>query len=209
MLAGPLVWSAEPEKSKCSWSPFFSTTTWMRTGLFRSTPSSSMKRSASVRPSAHSATAARTVASPSSNRRTQQASTLSRPYLVRSSLTRRSASRHEPSWPRMSPSTSSGRAAVGGDQPLDVGVRLVAALVAHRRQMQALVEGLARLAGAASRHRAADVALVRDRAAEAEQLAVEEHRRDHAHVRRVRAAALVGMVDDEGVAFRHRAGELP
>ena len=62
-----------------------------------------------------------------------------------------------------------GRAAVGGDDALDVGVRRVAALVAHRRQMQALVEDLARLAGAASRHRAADVALVRDRAAEAEQ----------------------------------------
>ena len=65
------------------------------------------------------------------------------------------------------------RAAVGGDDALDVGVALIAALIAHRRQMQALVEGLARLARAASRHRAADVALVRDRAAEAEQLAVD------------------------------------
>ena len=94
-----------------------------------------------------------------------------------------------------------GRAAVGGDDALDVAVRLVAALVAHRRQMQAFVENLARLAGAASRHRAADVALVRDRAAEAEQLAVDEHRRDHRHVRRVRAAALIGMIDQEGVAL--------
>ncbi len=75
------------------------------------------------------------------------------------------------------------------------------ALIAHRRQMQAFVENLARLARAASGHRAADVALVRDRAAEAEQRAADEHRRDHRHVRRVRAAALIGMVDQEGVAL--------
>ena len=74
--------------------------------------------------------------------------------------------------------------------------------------MQAFVENLARLAGAASRHRAADVALVRDRAAEAEQRAVDEHRRDHRDVRRVRAAALIGMIDQEGVALRDGAAEL-
>ena len=32
-------------------------------------------------------------------------------------------------------------------------------------------------------------------------LPVDEHRRDHAHVGRVRAAALIGMIDQEGVAF--------
>ena len=101
-----------------------------------------------------------------------------------------------------------GRAAVGADDALDVAERLEAALVAHRRQVQALVEHLARLAGAASRHRPADVALVRDRAAEAEQLAVDEHGREHAHVGRVRAAAVIGVVDQEGVALRDGAAEL-
>ena len=38
-------------------------------------------------------------------------------------------------------------------------------------------------------------------AAEAEQRAVDEHRHDHAHVRRMRAAALIRMVDQERVAF--------
>ena len=67
--------------------------------------------------------------------------------------------------------------------------------------MQAFVESLARLARAASGHRAADIALVRDRAAEAEELAADEDRRDHRHIGRVRAAALIGMVDQEGVAL--------
>src|SRR5262249_55448510 len=86
------------------------------------------------------------------------------------------------------------RAAVGADEPLDVGVGPVGALVAHGGQVQALVENLARLARAASRHRPADVALVRDRAAEAEQLAADEDRRDDRDVRRVRAAAMVGVL---------------
>jgi hypothetical protein len=67
--------------------------------------------------------------------------------------------------------------------------------------MQALVENLARLARAAAWHRAADIAFVRDRAAEAEQRAADEHRRDHRHIRRMRAAALIGMIDQEGVTF--------
>ena len=75
------------------------------------------------------------------------------------------------------------------------------ALIAHRRQMQAFVENLARLARAASRHRAADIALVRDRAAEAEQRAADEDRREHRHVRRVRAATLIRMIDQEGVTL--------
>ncbi len=98
-------------------------------------------------------------------------------------------------------------AAVGTDEPLEVGVGPVGALVAHRRQVQALVENLPRLARAAARHRAADVALVRDRAAEAKQLGTDERRRDDGDVRRVRAAALIGMVDDERIARRHVGAE--
>ena len=108
----------------------------------------------------------------------------------------------------MSPSTSSGVRLLA---PMMRSMSLrgsIAALVAHRRQVQALVEHLARLAGAASRHRAADVALVRDRSAEAEQLAVDEHRAQHAHVGRVRAAAVIGMVDQEGVALGDVVAEL-
>ena len=106
-----------------------------------------------------------------------------------------------------------GRARVRRDDALDLDVALVAALIAHGRQMQALVEDLLRLARARARHRAADVALVRDGAAEADEFARMEHRRDDAHVGRVRAAAMIGMVDEEGVAlldvalvgFDHRA----
>ena len=83
----------------------------------------------------------------------------------------------------------------------------IAALIAHGGKVQALVEDLPRLAGAAARHRTADVALMRDRAGKAEQRAVDEHRRDDRDVRRVRAAAVIGMVDDEGVAFGDVAAE--
>jgi hypothetical protein len=41
---------------------------------------------------------------------------------------------------------------------------------------------------------------VRDRTAEADQLAVDEDRRDHRHVRRVRTAAFVRVIDQIGVA---------
>ncbi len=68
--------------------------------------------------------------------------------------------------------------------------------------MQAFIEGLTCLAGATARYRTADVALVRDRAAKAEQRVADEDRRDHRNVRRVRAAAVIGMVDDERVARR-------
>src|SRR5690349_14739312 len=61
------------------------------------------------------------------------------------------------------------RAAVGTDDAIDVADRPEGALIPHGGEMQTFVEGLARLPGAASRHRTADVALVRDRAAEAEQ----------------------------------------
>ena len=83
-----------------------------------------------------------------------------------------------------------GRAAVGRDDALDVGARLERALIAHGRKVQAFVEGLPRLARAAARHRPADVALVGDAAAEADELAGAEHRAQHRHVGRMRAAAL-------------------
>ena len=92
------------------------------------------------------------------------------------------------------------RAAVGGDDVLDLDAALAAAVIAHGGKVQAFVEGLARLARAGAGHRAADVALVRDGAAEADQLALDEDRRDHRHIGRVRAAALVGMIDEVGVA---------
>ena len=94
------------------------------------------------------------------------------------------------------------RAAVGGDDALDLGVAREGALVAHGRQVQAFVEGLLRLARTGARHRAADVALVGDGAAESDQRAIGEDRRDDAHVGRVRTATLIVMVDEEGIAFR-------
>ncbi len=99
------------------------------------------------------------------------------------------------------------RAAVGGDDALQIGVWNVSALVAHRRNLQAFVENLARLAGTASRHGTANVALMRDAAAEAEQAAVDEDRRDHGDVGRMGAAALVGMIDQKGVALRNGVAE--
>jgi hypothetical protein len=99
-----------------------------------------------------------------------------------------------------------GRAAVGGDDALDVAEGDKVALVTHGRQLKPLVEHLARLTRAAARHRAADVALVGDAGAEAQVPAGMEHRREHRHVGRMRAAALVGVVDEEGVARGDVAG---
>ena len=73
--------------------------------------------------------------------------------------------------------------------------------------MQPLVEDFASLARTASRHWAADVALVRDRSAEAEQLGVEEERGNDGNVGRVRTAAVVGVIDDEGVTSRDATAE--
>ncbi len=61
-----------------------------------------------------------------------------------------------------------GRTAVGGDDAVNVTLRFEFALIAHRRKMQTLVESLARLPGAASRHRSADVTFMGDRATESE-----------------------------------------
>ena len=180
----------------------------MRTGFSRSMPSSSTKRSASKRPSFHSAKVLRSRVSEISNRRSKQARIFALPYLAASSLQPPLAEAVGAELAADVAEHQLGRAAVGADDALDVVARLMAALVAHRRQVQALVEHLARLARAASRHRPADVALVRDRAAEAEQRAVDEHRAEHAHVRRVRAAAVVGMVDQEGVALGDVAAEF-
>src|SRR6266853_3060581 len=51
------------------------------------------------------------------------------------------------------------RAGVGGDDALQIAVRNVAALIAHRRKLETFVEDFARLAGTASWHRPANVAL--------------------------------------------------
>jgi hypothetical protein len=73
--------------------------------------------------------------------------------------------------------------------------------------VKALVEDLARLPGATARHRAADVALVRDRTAEPEQLALDEGRSDDGDIGGVGAAAMIRVVDDEAVAFRDVAAK--
>ena len=60
-------------------------------------------------------------------------------------------------------------AAVGADDRLDVAHDLAAHGVAHRGKMQPFVEDFPRLARTASGHRAADVGLVRDGAAECDE----------------------------------------
>src|SRR5262249_56742595 len=74
------------------------------------------------------------------------------------------------------------RTAVGGDDALEIAVGNMARLVAHRGKLQALVEDFARLARATARNRSADVALVRDAAAESDQLAFDYDRRYHGDV---------------------------
>src|SRR5262249_7781676 len=98
-------------------------------------------------------------------------------------------------------------AAVGADEPLDIAVAPVGGLVAHGREVQPLVEGFRGWPGAAPGPRTADVALVRDRAAETEQLGFDEERRDDGNVGGVRAAALVRVIDDEGVPWRDATTE--
>ena len=93
------------------------------------------------------------------------------------------------------------RAAVRGEDPVELADAESATLVEHRWEVHALVERLERLPRAAARDGAADVALVRHARAEPGELAVREDRRDHRHVRRVRHAALVRMVHDERVAL--------
>ncbi len=95
-----------------------------------------------------------------------------------------------------------GGTAVGGDDARDVVVGHVARFISHGRKVQALVEDFPRLAGAASRHRSANVALVGNAAAKAEQRAIDEHGRNDGDVGRVRAAAVIGVIDQKGVAFR-------
>jgi hypothetical protein len=83
------------------------------------------------------------------------------------------------------------------------------ALIPHRGKLQAFVENLPRLARATARNRPADVALVRDAAAEPDELAGDEDRAQHRHVGRMRAAALIRVIDQEGVAFGDLVAELP
>src|SRR5262249_12153188 len=58
------------------------------------------------------------------------------------------------------------RAAVGGDDALDLEISLSAAVIAHGRHVEAFVESLLGLGRARAGHRSADIALMRDGAAE-------------------------------------------
>src|SRR4029450_5287374 len=101
-----------------------------------------------------------------------------------------------------------GRAAVGANDAIDITNRFEAALIAHRGEVQTFVESLARLPGAASWHRSADVALVGNRTAESDQRAPGDPPAARAHGGPLRAAALVGMIDQERVALRDGVAEL-
>src|SRR5207245_5676973 len=82
------------------------------------------------------------------------------------------------------------RAAVRGEDPVELADAASATLVEHRWEVHALVERLERLPRAAARDGAADVALVRHARAESGELAVRADRHDHGHARPVRPRGL-------------------
>ena len=94
-----------------------------------------------------------------------------------------------------------GRAAVVANDVLDRAVDAIGGLVADRRQPQAVVIDLARRRARRARHQAADIGLVGDADAEADQLAAMKCRRHRDHVGHMRIAAEIGIVDDETIAF--------
>ena len=98
-----------------------------------------------------------------------------------------------------------GLAAVGEDEALQILVIAPGMGDLHGRQQQPLVEHLGRVGRGAAGIGAADIRLVRDRAAEPDQPSGSEDGRDEAHVRDMRHAGLVGVVRDEHVARRDRA----
>src|SRR5215831_17171277 len=100
-----------------------------------------------------------------------------------------------------------GRAAVDGDDAFEIVIGDVAALIAHRRELETLVEDFTRLAGAASRHRSPDIALVSNAATKAKQRIFDEYRRDHRNVGSMRAAAVIRVIDQKSVAFRDRVAK--
>jgi hypothetical protein len=73
----------------------------------------------------------------------------------------------------------------------------------YRRQVQPFLKNLPRIAGAAARHGAADIALVRHIRSEADPLAAVKDGCQHSHIRRMRTTAEIRMIGDEGVAFRN------
>jgi len=86
-----------------------------------------------------------------------------------------------------------------GDQLGHVGQVLALAVDAHRRDPQALRHVVEGADVERARHGAADIGPVTVRLSEAQQLALVEHRREQTGVVEV-GAALVDVVDDEGVA---------
>ena len=97
-------------------------------------------------------------------------------------------------------------AAVGADERRGVLLQPVVAHVAHRRDLQALAEEVARGCVARARGHAADVGRVPDARGERDEPAVCEDRRHHDHVVRVRAAAVVRVAREVGVALAHVGG---
>jgi hypothetical protein len=90
------------------------------------------------------------------------------------------------------------------DRLLDAGV----GLEAHRRQQQAVVVDLARRCAGGARHQPADVGLVRQAHAEADEHALMESGRHRDEIGGVRAAASVGIIADEALAWLHAGGGI-
>ena len=101
------------------------------------------------------------------------------------------------------------RAGVGADHLPHVVVDHAAAQDFQRRDQQALLKQVCRVAAVGAGHLAAEIRLVRDIADEGDEPLVHEHRRDDGHVGRVVLAGAIGMVDDEGVALLDLAAKAP
>ena len=145
---GPLVWSAEPEKSKCD---AVAASSRRRRGCAPAFPDRCRRRRRSARPRSARPSIRRSLlaqlALPTiSNRRSKQARILSLPNFA-DQLDQPPLA--QPVGAELAADVAEHqfrRAAVGGDDALDVAVGACRALIAHRRKMQAFVEGLARLA---------------------------------------------------------------
>ena len=67
--------------------------------------------------------------------------------------------------------------------------------------MKSLLVDFPRIAGTATRHSPAEVALVRHIGGKPNPVAVVENRREHAHIRGMRTASQIRMINDKGVAL--------
>ena len=72
--------------------------------------------------------------------------------------------------------------------------------------MQSFLVNFPRLTPATTRHGTADVAFVRQIGGEADPFALIKNRREHSHIRGVRAAAQIRMIGNERVALMHFVG---